>query len=120
MEVMMIVAVQGTKDFDDYQVFLRAMGVAMSAMQEEDRELLIYSAGPARINSMVSEFSNLSERGMKARGKKLKFFKVPSTYIEENIDYVNYLAFLSKPKESVSKLVKLAELKNIEVGIYRY
>ena len=116
----MIVAVQGTKDFDDYQVFLRAMGVAMSAMQEEDRELLIYSAGPARINAMVSEFSNLSERGMKARGKKLKFFKVPASYIEENIEHVNYLAFLSKPKESVSNLVRVAEVKNIEVGIYRY
>lgn len=116
----MIVAVQGTKDFDDYQVFLRAMGVAMSAMQDEDKELLIYSAGPARINSMVSEFSNLSERGMKSRGKKLKFFKVPASYIEENIDQVNYLAFLSKPKESTSNLVRVAELKNIEVGIYRY
>ena len=117
---MMIVAVQGTKDFNDYQVFLRAMGVAMSAMQDEDREFLIYSAGPAKINSMVSEFCNLSERGMKARGKKIKFFKVPTSYIEENMDYVNYLAFLSKPKEPVSKLVASAELKNIEVGIYRY
>jgi hypothetical protein len=116
----MIVAVQGTKAFDDYQVFLRAMGVAMSAMKEDDAELLIYSAGPARINSMVSEFSNLSERGMKARGKKIKFFKVPPWYIEENIDNINYFAFLSKPKESVSKLVATAELKNIEVGIYRY
>ncbi len=116
----MIVAVQGTKDFNDYQVFLRAMGVAMSAMQEGDKEFLIYSAGPAKINSMVSEFANLSERGMKARGKKIKFFKVPASYIEENIDYVNHLAFLSKPKEPVSKLVALAELKDIEVGIYRY
>lgn len=116
----MIVAVQGTKDFSDYQVFLRAMGVAMSAMQEEDKELLIYSAGPSKINSMVSEFCNLSERGMKSRGKKIKFFKVPGSYIEENMDHVNYFAFLSKPKESVSKLVAVAELKNIEVGIYRY
>ncbi len=117
---MMIVVVQGTKEFNDYQVFLRAMGVAMSAMQEEDKEFLIYSVGPAKINSMVSEFSNLSERGMKSRGKKIKFFKVPPSYVEENIDYVNHLAFLSKPKEPLSKLVALAELKNIEVGIYRY
>lgn len=116
----MIVAVQGTKAFDDYQVFLRAMGVAMSAMKEDDAELLIYSAGPAKINSMVSEFSNLSERGMKARGKRIKFLKVPPSYIEENIKSVNYFAFLSKPKESVSKLVATAELKNVEVGIYRY
>jgi hypothetical protein len=120
MEIVMIVAVQGTKDFDDYQVFLRAMGVAMSSMKDEDKEFLIYSAGPAKINSMVSEFSNLSERGMKARGKKIKFFKVPASYIEENMEQVSYLAFLSKPKEPVSKLVASAELKNIEVGIYRY
>lgn len=116
----MIVAVQGSKDFDDYQVFLRAMGVAMSSMKDEDKEFLIYSAGPAKINSMVSEFSNLSERGMKARGKKIKFFKVPASYIEENMEHISYLAFLSKPKEPVSKLVASAELKNIEVGIYRY
>ena len=120
MEKALIVAVQGTKDFNDYQVFLRAMGVAMSAMKEEDKELLVYSAGPAKINSMVSEFCNLSERGMKARGKKIKFFKVPVSYIEENLEYVNYLAFLSKPKETVSRLVAEAELKNIEVGIFRY
>ena len=116
----MIVVVQGTKDFTDYQVFLRAMGVAMSAMKNDDKEFLIYSVGPAKVNSMVSEFSNLSERGMKARGKKIKFFKVPLSYVEENIDYVNHFAFLSKPKEPVSRLVALAELKNIEVGIYRY
>jgi hypothetical protein len=116
----MIVAVQGTKDFNDYQVFLRAMAVAMSTMSTEDNELLIYSVGPTKINSMVSEFTNLSERGMKARGKKIKFFKVPVSYVEENMDYVNYLIFLSKPKELASKLVEKAELKNIEVGIYRY
>jgi hypothetical protein len=116
----MIVAVQGTKGFDDYQVFLRAMGVALSSMPEDDSEFLIYSAGPAKINAMVSEFTNISERGMKSRGKKIKFFKVPSSYLEENINHVNYLAFLSKPKEPVSRLVAQAELNNIEVGIYRY
>jgi hypothetical protein len=36
------------------------------------------------------------------------------------MEHVDYLAFLSKPKESVSRLVAEAELKNIEVGIYRY
>lgn len=116
----MIVAVQGTSDFSDYNVFLRAMGVAMSGMSENDTEFYIYSAGPAKINSMVSEFSNLSERGMKARGRKIKFYKVPPSWIEENMQYINYFAFLSKPNQSVSKLVAKAELENIEVGIFRY
>ena len=116
----MIVAVQGTSSFDDYQVFLRAMGVAMSMMSKDDKEFLIYSAGPVRINSMVSEFSGVSEKSFKSRGMKIKFFKVPSSYIEENLDYVNYLAFFSKPKESATRLVKEAEDKNIEIGLFRY
>lgn len=116
----MIVVVQGTNEFEDYNVFIRAMGVAMSGMSEDDKEFLVYSAGPARVNAMVSEFCNLSERGMKARGKKIKYYKVPPSWVEENMEYVNYFAYLSKPKQSVSKLVAKAELQNIEVGIFRY
>ena len=116
----MIVVVQGTSDFNDYSVFIRAMGVAMSGMKEDDQDFFIYSAGPTRINSMVSEFCNLSERGMKARGKRIKYYKVPIQWVYENMEYVNYFAFLSKPKQPVSKLVAEAELRNIEVGIFRY
>jgi len=116
----MIVAVHGTNDFNDYKVFLRAMSVALSGMQDGDTEFIVYSAGPASINSFVSEFCNLSERGMKSRGRKIKFYNVPSSWIEENMLSVNYLAFLSRPHQSVSKLVKTAEKNNIEVGIFRY
>jgi hypothetical protein len=116
----MNVVVQGTNDFDDYNVFIRAMGVAMSGMADQDNEFHVYSVGPTKINSMVSEFCNLSERGMKARGKKIKYYKVPTQWVYENIDHMNYFAFLSKPKQPVSKLIAEAELKNIEVGIFRY
>ena len=116
----MIVAVHGTADFDDYQVFLRAMSVALSGMKDGDKEFTVYSAGPAAINSFVSEFCNLSERGMKARGRKIKFFKVPNSWIEENMSNVNYLAFLSKPQQPVSKLIAVAKKNNVEVGIFRY
>jgi hypothetical protein len=116
----MIVAVQGTKDFNDYSIFIRAMGVAMCNMADSDKEFVIYSAGPARVNSFVSEFSNLSERGMKARGRKIKFYTVANAWLEENINEINYVAFLSKPKESVSKLVDLAEKNNVEVGLFRF
>lgn len=116
----MIVAVQGSKEFGDYQVFLRAMGVALSSMKDDDTEFVIYSVGPAKVNSFVSEFSNLSERGMKSRGKKIKFYKTSLPWMYENIDQVNYLAYLSTPSEKSSKLVAEAELKNIEIGIFRY
>lgn len=115
-----MIVVQGTNEFSDYNVFLRAMGVALSSIPQGDTEIEIYSVGPAKINSFVSEFCNLSERGMKARGMKIKYYKVPPSWIDENMSYVNYFIYLSKPKQAVSKLVAKAELQNIEIGIFRY
>ena len=116
----MIVAVQGTKEFNQYNIFLRAMSVALSGMKDEDTEFIIYSAGPLKINNFVSEFSNLSERGMKARGKKIKFYNVAPAWLGEHINQINYFAFLSNPKEPKSKLVLTAEANNIDVGLFRY
>lgn len=116
----MIVGVQGTSSFDDYKVFLRAMGVALSGMPENDEYFYIYSAGPAKVNAMVMEFVNVSEKGMKSRGKKIKMYKVAPSWIAENFSEINYFAFLSKPSESNSKLVSEAQLNNVEVGIFRY
>lgn len=116
----MIVGVQGTNSFKDYNVFLRAMGVAMSNMTDADPYFYIYSAGPANINAMVSEFVNLSERGMKGRGKKIKFFKVPPSYLSENMPEVSYFAYLSTPEGPTSKLVSEAQINNVEVGIFKY
>lgn len=116
----MIVGIQGTRSFDDYAVFLRGMGAALASLEEGDREFIIYSAGPSNINSMGMEFSNISERGLKARGIKIKFIKVPPSWIKSNIHSINYFAFFSKPKEPASSLVDLASAKDVEVAIYRY
>ncbi len=116
----MIVGVQGTSSFEDYNVFLRSMGVALSGLQENDQYFYIYSAGPGKVNSMVMEFVNLSERGMKTRGKKIKFYKVAPEWLSENMVDVNYFIFLSKERESLSKLVGEAKLNNVDVGIFNY
>lgn len=116
----MIIGIQGTKGFSDYNVFLRAMGTALSMMPDQDREVTIYSAGPAGINSMGMEFSNISERSLKARGIRIRFNKVPASWIKTNINDIDYLAYFSKPKEPLSDLVELAEAKDIEVGVYRF
>jgi hypothetical protein len=116
----MIVAIQATKTFDQYAVFLRAMGTALSQMNEDDKEILIYSAGPANVNSMGLEFANVSERSLKARGIKIRFHKIPPSWIKENIHDIDYFAFFSKPKETVSSLVSYAESKDINVGVYRF
>lgn len=116
----MIIAIQGTKSFNDYAIFLRAMGTALRSIEENDTEFTIYSAGPANINEFALEFSNISERSLKAQGIKIKFIKVPPSWLETNIKSIDYLAYFSKPKEPVSKLVDLADAKDIEVGVYRY
>lgn len=114
----MNIAVQGTKEFSDYTVFMRAMGVALSEVN--DGEFNVYSAGPARINSFTSEFCNLSEDGLKRRGIKVRFYKVPPSAIEENWGAFDYFAFLSTPNQRPSRLVASAELAGVEVGIFRY
>ena len=116
----MIVAIQGTKAFSDYSVFLRAMGTALSEMQDDDKEFYIYSAGTAHINSMAMEFSNVSERSLKARGIRIKMIKIPPSWIKENIHSIGYFACCSKPKEPVSSLVSYAESKDTRVGVYRF
>jgi hypothetical protein len=116
----MIVAIQGSKTFSDYNVFLRAMGVALSSLDVEDIEILVASAGPININNMAMEFVNISERSLKARGIRIKLIKIPPSWIKDNIHSIGYFAYFSKPKEPVSDLVDLAEAKDVEVGVYRY
>ena len=116
----MIIAIQGSKNFQDYQIFLRAMGTALSTLEQEDKEILIFSAGTAQINSFAMEFSNISERSLKARGIKIKVNKVPPKWIEDNIHDVDYFAYFCKPKETVSHLVDLADAKDVAAGVYRF
>lgn len=114
----MNVAVQGTKEFSDYTIFLRAMGVALSDVS--DGEFNVYTAGPAQINSFTAEFCNRSENSLKQRGIKVRFYKVPVSFIEENAESFNYFAFLSAPNQRPSRLAASMELSGVEVGIFRY
>jgi hypothetical protein len=116
----MIVGVQGTKSFSDYNIFLRAMGTALRSIEDGDTEFFVYSAGPAQINSMAMEFSNISERTLKAQGIKIRMVKVSPKWLKENIHILGYMVYLSKPKEPITDVVAAAEAKDIEVGIYRY
>lgn len=116
----MIVGVQGTPSFNNYNIFLRAMAVALSELNNEEKEFFLYSAGPGNINDMAMEFVNLSERGMKSRGKSIKLFRVTPQWIEENMDSFNHFAFVSNPKEKVSSIVNLSKSKNINTNVYNF
>lgn len=115
----MKVAVQGSKGFHDYQVFMRSMAVAMSNLNKGD-SLHIYTVGPHKVNNFVTGFVNLSEDGMKARGMSISYYKVSHSWLEERLDQIDYFVYLSNPQENPSRLVRAAESKDIEVGIFRY
>ncbi len=117
----MIVGIQGTKAFSDYNVFLRAMRVILSDFQQgEDNEFVIYSAGPANVNSFAMGFINITENSLKSLGIKTRVIKLPPKALKEKMHDISYFAFFSEPKENVSDLVREAEDKDIEVGIFRY
>lgn len=117
----MIVAVQGSKGFNDYQVFLRGIGTALREIAGgKDKEFIIFSAGPKNINEFVQEFININERSLKAYGVKTKIVKVPPSWMETHLNEIDYFLYFSKPKETIPKIVEMADAKDIEVGVYRY
>ena len=117
----MKVLVQGTKDFTDYQVLMRAMGVALASMKPGDKEFQIYSVGPHKTNDLAISFANLTENSLKNRGIKVKFHKLPAKLAEDRIDRFDYMAYLSNPENRrLSALTNKAEENGIELGIFRY
>jgi hypothetical protein len=115
----MIIAVEGTKSFSDYEIFMRAMSVALSNIK--DNEIQVWSLGPHAINNFTAAFCNSSENFLKQKGFKISFHKVYAAWVSENIEHVNYFAFFSAPKESLSKMTMLAQgVDTCEVGVFRY
>jgi hypothetical protein len=113
-----IIAVEGTKTFDNYETFMRAMGVALSQPNNEDI-IEVWSAGPYKINNFTASFCNSAENYLKQKGFKVIFRKLPPHYIEENMGYVSYFAFFGGRNEKTSRLYASAELNNVEAGLFR-
>jgi hypothetical protein len=115
----MIVVVEGTKSFNDYEIFMRAMAVALST-PSIDNEIQIWSLGPHTVNGYTAAFSNSSENYLRQKGFKISFHKVNIQWVEENIQFVDYYAFFSKPNERLSKLASKVKDTEVELGIFRY
>lgn len=115
----MIVAVEGTKNFDDYELFMRGMSVALS-QPSSGKDIEVWSAGPHKINSFTAAFCNSSENYLRNKGYKISFKKLPQKYISDNISSVGFLAYFSKKNEPTSMLVAAAELSDVETAIFRY
>lgn len=115
----MIIAVEGSKTFDDYDIFMRGMTVAIADAGEEN-EINVWTAGPYKINSFTASFCNSAENYLKQKGYKIRFSKVNQSWLSENMDRVNHFAYFSNPNERPSRLTAEAELANIDVSIYKY
>ena len=117
----MILVVQGNKSFNDYSVFLNAMGTAMFKMDKEDKSINIYAAGPWRVNDMAMEFAGVAERDLKSRGIRIQFRKVPTSWIKENAHSIDHFAYFAARKEVLPPIVNFVEAKaDIIPEVYRF
>ncbi len=115
----MIVVTQGSRNFDDYSVFLRAMFTSLSMMPNDDKSFSVYSVGPLRVNQMSEEYINVSN--FRARGIKSRFMRVNEDFVK-NLDptSINYLIYFCNKGEPIAGLIDYAEENNIENGVYRF
>lgn len=114
----MIVVTQGSRNFNDYSVFLRAMFTSLSMMKDGDDTFVIYSVGPLRINQMSEEYINVSN--FRARGIKAKFLKVTEDFVKDNILDIDYVTYFCNKGEKFSNLVDYAEDNLVENAVYRF
>lgn len=114
----MLVGLQGSRNFNDYAIFLNAMRRVLAEFQEGDDTFVILSAGPHRINEMAQEFINVSN--WKSRGIKAKLVKMPPKAVAERMADIDEFVYLCLPKEPESFLVKEAEDSDIIPKVFRY
>jgi hypothetical protein len=90
----MRILVAGSNDFADYQTFIRGVAVAIDETLNDEKDaegvlkektIHIYTAGPVNINNYTAEFTNMSERTIKAMGYKIKFHRHPYRQCVSNI-----------------------------------
>jgi putative hemolysin len=116
----MVIVVEGTKPFSDYEIFMRAMTVALST-PNNDNQIQVWSLGPHKINSFTAGFCNSAESYLKQKGFKVSFSKVNEQWVRENIEHITYYAYFSLPKEPLSKFaIHMEHQEDIEMGIFRY
>lgn len=114
----MIIVVEGTKSFNNYDTFVRAMGVALSSIKN-DNSVEIWSIGPHNVNNYTAAFCNITENYLRQKGIKISFHRMHHSVAENNMHRVNYYAFFGDKKDPVSKICASAELNGVETGIFR-
>lgn len=116
----MKIAIQGNKAFDSYEIFLRAMGTALNALSKtEDKEFLVFTAGPMKISDMARGFLNISEDTLRSHGVKSKLIKVPPKWIKDHLPEIEYMIYFAMPKEPLPEIIELCNRKDMDNLVYR-
>ena len=121
----MNIVVNGTDKFQDYNTFMRAVVVAIDElMPKSDNKINLYSCGSYKTNQYSAEFINRSERFLKQKGIKPRYFIVPKRDIIEKFDSydIDMVLFLEDKKENLEvfdSLVSVANMKNVDVKVYK-
>jgi hypothetical protein len=116
----MVIVVEGTKEFSDYEIFMRAMTVALST-PNDNNQIQVWTLGPHKINNFTAAFCNSAENYLKQKGFKVSFSKINEQWVKQNIEHVTYYAYFSLPKEPLSKFATYMEhQEGLEMGIFRY
>lgn len=114
----MIIGMQGSRNFNDYAIFLNAMQRVLSGFKDNDTEVVILTAGPYRVNEMAHEFINVSN--WKSRGIKAKVVPMPPKALAERMSSLDEFVYFCLPKEPLSFLVKEAEDHELIPVVFRY
>ena len=116
----MVIVVEGTKAFDNYETFMSGMTTALS-IPNLNNEITVWSLGPHKINSFTAAFCNSAENYLKQKGFKVSFSKINQDWVRTNIEYVDYYALFTLPKEPVTKFFTYMEhQENVKTGIFRF
>ena len=113
----MIICVEATKSFDDYNVFMRAMGVALNSAKPNG-EVNIWVVNSHRLNHFARSFFNITESYLKSHKIKTRVVPVTKQYAALRLGKVDYFAYCCRKREPMSSLAKEAESLSKEVGVF--
>ena len=113
----MKVLINGSPRFNNPQVFLRAMGVVMSEVHDDNKLTLLLS-GQHKTNDIARQFVNRTEDSFRARGKKLDYVHASPRLV--SWDEVDMVVIFVNPPERNTKVGYEAERRGKEVNVFRY
>ena len=114
----MIICIEGSRSFDDYDVFMRAMGVALSGAKP-DSNVAIWVINSHKLNNFARSLFDIKESHFKSHKIKARVVPVTRHYAELRLADIDYFVYCCRKRDKVSSLVAEAELLDTEVGVFR-